>query len=89
MKSVIASLVILMRVPSIDLLRSTMKTKRKSLPSDYTEDTGTSSSTNLLSYWVSYVSKFGTKEALTAILFESAGSSSYTTLGSCMFLFLK
>ena len=69
MKSVIASLVILMRVPSIDLLRSTMKTKRKSLPSYYTEDTGTSSSTNLLSYWVSYVSKFGTKEALTAILF--------------------
>jgi hypothetical protein len=75
MKSVIASLVILMRVPSIDLLRSTMKTKRKSPPFDNTEDSGTSSLTNL-SFWGSYGSKFGTKEALTAILSGSSGFSS-------------
>jgi len=39
-KSVNASLVISMLGPAIDSLRSTMKTKMKSLPFDETEDNG-------------------------------------------------
>ena len=68
MKSIIASLVIFMRRPCIDPLRSTMKTKRKSSPFDETEGSGISSI--LFSI---YGSDFGTTVILTMIKSGSIG----------------